>query len=350
MSARFHWRWMCAALLAAALVPLGVLRAQVAGSVADERGAPLAGVAVELWSVDRRAAAVASDAEGRFVLPAGAVATAGRIVLRRIGYAPLSARFSAEGPHAYRLRAEAVVLPGVAAAARGTCPRRDEPAAREIWRAAAARYAQDTPTHDFLVVRTEHHGWVQPLERGYPDEERMVSGSEGRVATEPIESFLPGHGYAFRREPGRMGYWGMEDYDRWNYVELDTRHAYHFATETFGRLNALAVVGRDAEGTTLAFCSREVRSSIHGTITVGTDGSFLSAGWRFRTPRPNEEAGGEVVFAPPGPGPRPHLLAARGLFWRTGTMRGRFWQRATINLEWTLGTAGHVPPPRGIRR
>lgn len=349
MSVRWGWvALLCAAcMVSRAAAPL---RAQVVGEVRDTGGAPVPGVSVELWSDAGRVAAERSDAHGRFTLPDRGASAAGRIVLRRVGYEPLSAPFSSTGPHVYVLRAMAVILPELAnAASREPCPRRDEPAARAIWRAAASRYARDTPSRGYSFTSLEYRAWVTPEDVGFPEESRLEPSAESRVGTDRgIEWYIAREGYAFRRQPGTIAFGAGRDYEAWTYPHLDGRHAYHFATEDFGRLNLFAVVSRDAEGTVLAFCSRGTSPSIEGTLNMGTDGWFISAGWKFRTPRPDEDAGGEVVFAPVSNAPEPHLLAARGLFWRRGAMRGRFWQRAIVHTAWVVG-AGEQPPdwPRG---
>ncbi len=325
--------------------------AQVSGRVRDESGAPVPRAAVEIWSGGARVAAVASDSAGAFRLPADASAAAGRIVVRRFGYESLSAPFSPSGPHEYTLKALSVVLPELSAsAARAPCPRRDNPAAREAWRAAASRYARDTGRRGYGLTRMVHQGWVTPEDVGFPDESRLRPGSESSVGgMARLDVVIPRSGYAWRRPPGDISYGSTLDYDAWNYPELEGTHAYHFATEEFGRFNVLAMVRTGAEGTTLAFCSRVEGPSVYGTLTIGPDGSLLSAGWRFRTPRPDEQAGGEVIFAPVPAGAEPHLLPARGLFWRKGAMPGRFWQRSTVFLAWYI-SPGAEAPERGAPR
>lgn len=91
--------------------------------------------------------------------------------------------------------------------------------------------------------------------------------------------------------------------------------------------------------TTVAFCPRGGDRTVQGTLTIGADTTLVAATWRFQTPRPREDAGGELTFLPFEPGEDgspPDLLPARSVFWRKQMGRDVYFHRSMIYTRWRV--------------
>lgn len=92
------------------------------------------------------------------------------------------------------------------------------------------------------------------------------------------------------------------------------------------------------------FCPRDPdRPSIEGRLELDDDTLLARATWRFRTPEPVEEAGGEVFFAGPE---RPdfdlQLFPSTGRFWRKLVFE--YYEEWMEYREWL--TCARNPNPR----
>lgn len=341
--------------LPSVLLLLGLLAspapAQVRGVVTGPDGRPVPAAAVELWGTDARLGRTATDAQGRFDFPADAAAGAGSLTVQRIGFGPLTRTVAPPASLELRLEPLAVSLPELrTSTARRACPNREDPAARGLWEAGRRRYDPLVEARGVTFISRMAAGTVDAREVGIVDEDRLrpaTGASSGRAMG--IDAMIGRWGYAARKSLGYIPWsasWN-DDAFSWSYPALHERYAFHFAGDAFGAAHTLSVLRRSGDGTTLAFCPRDrERTGIEGTLTLAPDGSFLDAAWRFRTPKPHEDAGAEVVFAPRSPGMRP-LFPLRGVFWRRMGGSRRYWQRAATYTAWLVGEDGSIPADPG---
>jgi len=323
-------------------------QAQIRGSVVDAAGAPIPGAAVEAWAGLRAVGSARSGEDGRFVLPNVPLGAATGLVVRRIGYRRLARGVSAaDSVVVLRLAPEATGLAGITATGetRG-CPNREDPRARAAWEAARALYPPPADSMVFHSLATFRDGYVA---REAIDSLAAGEGSRGWSAV-PTRSWelwrrqILTYGYAARivRPLG-------ERYALWRYVPLEMEFSQHFAESLFGELHTLSVVASGGGETTLRFCprggGRRGGREIEGTLTLSDGGALLGGAWRYRTPNPVEDAGGEVDFLPPEVTARSLLLPSRTLFWRRMAGGTRYFVESRTYHEWRLSPGSEVPPP-----
>jgi len=324
-------------------------QAQIRGSVVDAAGAPVPGAAVEAWAGLRAVGSARSGEDGRFVLPNVAPGAATGLVVRRIGYRRLARGLAAaDSVVVLRLAPATTGLEGITATAetRG-CPNREDPRARAAWEAVRAKYPPPTDSVVFHSLADFRDGYAA---RGAIDSLAAAEGRRGWSAV-PTRSWelwrrqIATHGYAARiaRPLG-------ERYALWRYVPLEMEFSQHFADPLFGELHTLSVVASGGGETVLRFCPRDGGRrggrEIEGTLTLSDGGALLGGAWRYRTPGPVEDAGGEVDFLPPEVTARSLLLPSRTLFWRrmAGSSTRYFVESRTYH-EWRLSPGSEVPPP-----
>lgn len=142
-----------------------------------------------------------------------------------------------------------------------------------------------------------------------------------------------------------------EAYAAWRYAPLGSHYATHFLEDLFGQAHALSVASEAEDEVVLRFCPRDRsgrRSQIEGTLVLASDATLLQATWKYRTPKPREDAGGGVDFAPPAANFRtPLLLPATSLYWRR-TTGGKYYQRWEKYPEWRV--VGHHDRPDWAER
>jgi hypothetical protein len=99
----------------------------------------------------------------------------------------------------------------------------------------------------------------------------------------------------------------------------------------------------------VGFCPTQHRlPSIEGVLAIGPSGALLRATWVFHTPRPVEEAGGEVTLAPVVENGTPALmLPVAGLYWRRLGQRS-YYQAWEKYAHWVVSPTDSIPrlPPR----
>lgn len=332
-----------AAMLAIAAAPSA---AQVRGSVADSAGAPIPDATIEAWAGLRQVARASSDPAGAFVLPGVRPGAATGLVVHRVGYRRVAvALTAADSVIRLRLARDVLVLPALTAAARTRgCPNRDDPRARAMWEAVRATYPPfgdtvvfhslarfregDVPREDVdaFAAAAGGRGWNAAGTRAWPLWRRQI-----RVG-----------GYAARlRQPLTA------KYAFWLYVPLEMEFAQHFIDPLFGELHTLSIALSNADETTIRFCppasARRDRPEVEGTLTVAADGTLMRGSWRFRTPGPAEDAGGEIDFLPPSVTSQRLLLPERSLFWRR-TTGGRYHVEGRTYQEWRLYPGAEAPP------
>lgn len=331
--------------LALVLVELRTGSAQVRGTVADTAGAPVAGATVEAWAGLRRTDAVRSDAAGRFVLANTEGGVPLDLVVRRVGFRRLVKSIAAgETVVQLRLVPETVSLAGITATAETSgCPNREDPSARSLWEAARAKYRPVTDTMIFHSLATRYRGdrpreSIRDLGRGY---RAWLAVSTGIGWVQWRRQIQVG-GYA-----ARLSGPYTEQYAQWLYAPLETDIAHHFTEPLFGELHVMSFAPSVEGERTIRFCPRtrdRRRPEIEGTLTVGADTVFLAANWRYTTPRPDEDAGGEVDFLPPHLATRSLLLPERFLFWRLVPGSTRYHVEGASYEEWRLYPGKEAPP------
>ena len=357
---RIGRRWGGLIVLWMAAVLPSIAATQVRGVVLETGGTPQRDVLVELWSPVAVVARERTDEAGRFAFDAGRTGGAVRLVLSRTGLQHRSIPLAAgDSVLSLRVRSEAIPLAGVIIRPHreSLCPARGEPAARELWQAMASRYDAESfrlgRGSRAVQVDEEVEPWAlvppsPPYERPGV---RLLAGT--RTDRDHWWSFGADTGAETSRATiTRVGYaWRLTEsfdpaYAAWRYEDLGAGNAIHWITAEFGALHGFFVVARDQGETLVAFCPQgdpRARPTIEGILTIGPDSTLVQASWRFHTPKPDEEAGGDATFFPPGPSmPVRALLPREDLFWRR-TSHGRYFQRWRQYDQWVFSEDGEEP-------
>lgn len=336
---RSLWRRLVSIAIVSGCLSPAWAAGQLAGTVTAVDGSPIPSALVELWGPEERIAATLTGSSGEFSFSDVFADRAAGMSVSVMGYRPALRPISGEQSVVnVSLEVLPISLPELAVLPAGRpCPNREDARARALWQAASARYQTRTGYRGRAYWAQTENGSTRSADIGHAPmrSPRYVSkafngsrdswggpGSAARVFRENhLEEAVRQDGYAVRNRPSRR-YLGHSDFFDWFYPALGAQHAYHFATEVFGDLHTFSIVDEIAGSSHVAFCPTYGEPSIEGTMIIGGDGTFHSADWRFRTPSPDERAGGEVIFAPwwADEGELPHLVAARSLFWRR--MRG----------------------------
>lgn len=294
-------------------------RAQLTGTVVDSEGAALAGASVEAWGQSGRLATRISGSEGHFWFNADIDAQTTRVIVDLIGYRTTATRSAlATRPLVIRLEVQPVPLPElIVAATRARCPASDQDEARDLWKRAASRYADNT--QDFA-------GNAVVLEAQGPISEDLI-GSHEAVDLEQVGRVWRGASWPpepigrtnIDKRVERDGYVRKSHDNRWVYPNLAGLDASHFASSTFGDLHNFIIVSADSEVAVVQFCPvSDPEGTISGTLHLSPEGQLLEARWTFASADPTQEAGGEVFFSEfvETSSDELHLVSARGAFWR----------------------------------
>ena len=326
--------------------------AQVAGTVVAG-GAPLPRVVVSLWDGSRELARDTTDAEGRFAFDTSIARSASGLALRRLGFV---ARTLAVRPGDVALRPTMVQvaqpLPAtVVAATKGrSCARKDDPRARALWDSVRATYAvAPHGTGQSAQLSAWVHEDVDAANVGEFDERPRYSGAPGRDAgwfrtrdgMRPKWESLARNGYAVRRRLPRPGEELLDpEYLHWWYAPLHRELVEHFVEREFAVAHAFVVAASAPGGArTLAFCARVAdRPGLRGTIELDSANAIARIAWRWLTPKPDENAGAELLLAPPARAEARRLVPVRGVYWRrAGGSRNRYYQDGFIVKGWYYG-------------
>lgn len=292
--------------------------AQVRGRVVDAADRPVAGAVVELWVGARQAAGAETDESGGFQLSAAATEGGMMLTVRRLGLRTRTVPLpSADTTLVVRMEEQPVVLRPLAVEAtrRPPCPNREDPRARALWERMRSRYWQPEMDTVFVFAFLEVRGGVGARDDAYdPAAGRVITGWTTGALVVAHPWLMSRTGYATSAAGGvgdRTAYW--------NYRALDGGTMQDFTGEYFGAAHTFSILHHSAERTTLAFCPRERMGrtgQIQGTLTLAADTTLQLARWTFRTPRPDEDAGGEASYEPPDPALGNALLARESIFWR----------------------------------
>lgn len=324
--------------------------AQLVGEVREPGGEPIRGVFVELWTPGGRGAFRVSDADGRFSFPEGQTKEATGVSFSRIGFAPVSYAIALTGdPLLVILEPVALLLPElVVEVATRICPNVESPEARSIWERASSRYSRDTAERGVAMRVLRREEALVPTARiGLIEEERLRYADIQRVGATPepefgrfvnINSRIAATGYVVPTGLGRP---------RWEFRGLEGQHAHHFASETFGERHTLDLEEGGGSTVTLTFCPRGGSGTgVEGVLSISDEMTFVSASWSYRAPDGSQDAGGEVLFVPwwGESDDLPHLLSARGSFWRQEPAGSdRYFQRTSVFTGWNISLDDQMP-------
>lgn len=308
------------------LVWPAALAAQVDVRVVGNDG-PISAVRVDVWGTAELLATLTTDADGRVRVDSLQFRDSRRLSFSHLMYRTriLPSSLLEDGT-VIELEARALEVEGITVLVDArSCPQPDDPEARRRWRVASSGYSSVTGYQESFARTLSAVGMVRSTELFDVPVERLQPASSWRTAatwpTEPgtyplLEARVETDGYVWER-----GLTTGSRHLNWAYPTFEGRHAYHFATETFGGLHSFFLVAEDQGVSTIGFCPGPALTglpSIRGTIVLSEVEGLLSAEWRFQSPKPDEEAGGEVLFATyvGSVGGDAHLMAARGLFYR----------------------------------
>ena len=301
-------------------------------------------VTVTLWRTAQEIARVTTDSSGQFRFMQTDASSATAIVARRIGLRPATATLEASVSEV-RLTMEPIAqsLPAVTrTVVSQRCPNRETPEARQLWERLRSRYATAGPRDGLTMTMWSRRNQVRASDVGDVDDSQLQDAAftiwgvarQGRVQS------LNADGYAIRipeRKPGT--YAGDLLFFAWSYAALWRDLVGHFVEDSFGQRHSFSTVRRSDGSTVIVFCGRRSEQVyLEGTLDVSADSALDRATWRYVTPRPQEDAAGEVVFVPPASGARMvFLVPARSAFWRrVGGQRDWYYQDAAIYRSWQL--------------
>jgi hypothetical protein len=335
-------RLLAAALLAA--MGAAPASAQVQGRVVDASDRPVADAVVELWAAPGRPADTRTDFDGRFVIAGVQAEPGSMLTVRRLGMRTRTVQLAGgDTALVVRMDVQPVVLAplSVASTRARTCPNREDPRARALWERMRSRYWQPSsdsvPIFGFFEVRS---GVGARADAYDPGAGRVGAGWTPGPLVVAWPEFMVRSGYATRASGG-----AGERTASWSYRALDGGTMQDFTGEYFGAAHTFSLLGAAAGRMTIAFCPRERMGrtgQIEGSLVLDADTTLSWAGWRFRTPAPDEDAGGEASFEPPDPHLGFALLARETVFWRK-TNPPRYYFESHRYTGWRRRAPGALP-------
>ncbi|MEO7610748.1 MAG: carboxypeptidase-like regulatory domain-containing protein [Gemmatimonadales bacterium] len=327
-------------LLAATLPAIAVAAQDRSGVVVTADSTPIVGALVSLWSAGRVFSTVPTDTRGRFSFALAEAAQASSISARAIGYSPMSAPLDSRTswPRVLVLAPQPPILPAIVAdESPFVCPTRNDVAATSLWEATRRRYS--IPSYDagigiegyYRAADVSENEFGMPTDASFREHLwwQAYPGNIRRL----VAQWIVDSGYAFRRLPDPSHFMvANQAYLNWWYPRLDRWDADHFGRPLFGAMNNLRIVRSSPAGWTIAFCTnRRYKQRIIGELQITSDSTFHSARWQFQTPRPRENAWGEVTFVAASRGP---LTPLESLFARRKPGKGSlFYQEAAIIVK-----------------
>jgi hypothetical protein len=326
----------------------------VSGRVSSTDGQPIADAVVAIWdSISERARSETSPT-GYFSLamPEGAIPVT--ITARSIGYQPSSQPLDAGRLTGVviALTPYAVPLPDLTTYAdRLSCPNKEEPAARELWDAMRRRYAVAPANRGGGAVLRWSRDVVPKADVGSLDDNRLVPALQGEAGElrQLSEQFMMDSGYAasLKREGSLLVQVAQTNdlYADWWYPSLDRWDIDHWLRDSFGHQHTLSARAHEDGSVEILFCDTgKTSTGVEGSLSIGSDTTLIRAAWHFHTPKPDEKAGGQVVFVPAGTGRVRRLVPMSSVFWRqVGGRKDLYVQDAATYQAWGYGPSGAIP-------
>ncbi|MDB4906260.1 MAG: hypothetical protein JWO05_1044 [Gemmatimonadetes bacterium] len=335
-------------------LPLRGLSAQLRGTVQDSHGVPVYSATVEVWQRDSSRGSAHTSVDGRFVIPRAIPGVAATVLVRRLGFLP--ARHSVASVGADTIHVVLSALPAslpeyvVSASAPG-CSRPDDPAARAAYVKLARSYFTFGSDGRFVGPWMHGHrstGDLPAADVGFVDDSRMAETWWGWAFPKAIDA-QGRYPYAKRLPSDRLDYRPLSESEwHWRYADLGQSDFPHFLTSTFSDAQQFS---RDRERTgesVIRFCGRE-RGAPYLEGTIHTDGDSVMTGieYLFHTPKPREDAGGQLTLATSTWPGRRMLVPVRTVFWRKLGGRDWYYQEAFVLTGWRLdGMGQYVDPGR----
>ncbi|HEX6038116.1 carboxypeptidase-like regulatory domain-containing protein [Longimicrobium sp.] len=326
--------------LLAVLAVLGAQAAgaQVRGTIVDTGGAFLRDAEVQVWTGTRYLGQLNTDEQGTFRLRRLEVDSL-TLTVHRIGFNTRIVELAASDTAVLvRMEPAPVRLAPVTVASTGRriCPNREDPRARALWTAMRGRYWQPTSPAVVVFGLLEKRSGVGSKQDVYDPAagERSTGWTEDALLIAHPE-LMALSGYATRANGGtgfRTAFW--------QYRFLDDGGMQDFTGDWFGQAHTLSTVDAGGE-TVLVFCPRERMQrtgQMEGTLRLDVAMNLVQAQWRFRTPPPDEDAGGEAMYLPPALALGRALLVRESWFWRK-TNGGRYYFEAKTFTGWRRSNA-----------
>jgi hypothetical protein len=309
---------------------------QVRGAVIESSGRPVSGVVVEAWARGRTVESVQTDEQGRFAISGRAqVSEAVFLSFRGMGYRTRTLALpSQDSSVQVVLEAAPLALAPVtvSAAPRRLCPNVEDPRARMLWERMRSRYwpehADTVFIFGFIEVR---RGTGTKLDVDLAETGRSTHGWTTSALVTAAPEAMARSGYA---TPAAGG--AGERTAFWTYRALDHGQMQDFTGAYFGQAHTFALLQAGPTQMMISFCPRTRQplvGHIEGVLTFSGDTILTTARWDFRTPRPDEDAGGEASYYQPESATGRALLAHQTRFWRK-TTGGRYYFETHEFVDW----------------
>jgi len=308
--------------------------------VADD-GAPIASAVVELWARTKRQVTLSTGETGLAIAQRKNLPKLTSVSARAIGFQAASVPLGRTDTLEIRLTRVVPRIPDlvVEALPRYEC-REDDPVARGVWQAATMHYTLLPTERRYWAVGRGKEETAILSKVSSPDSWGTTRWGVSGQSRAQTSQFIRDSGYAVRKKPGRsVGLIAATGGGPWWYPKLHTWNADHFARPEFGQLNVLYVVSSGPTGWTLGFCTKgpKTRPGIAGRMRIDSTYAFTRAEWQFLTPKPKEDAGGEIVFLT---GTTSALLPLVSYFWKLASgSEGEdplYYRESFLADEWTI--------------
>ena len=302
-----------------ALCLLGTSRVSMAQNrvlITGATGEPLSGARVEVWNRDHRTFLLFSDELGNVFVPASSGTTS--VIVRRLGFRPAVLRDLDSLPHQnIRLEPIALPLPARVVLARGNaCDRREDPSARQLWRAVRTRYEAIPDGYGVAWRGSLDSGVVHASRVGdfggltLDSTGRLVGAGQIRSDRQRLAAGQYARAIATGAGNGRGGK------HVWQTVPVEVYLSDHLLSDDFGAAHRFAHESSPS-GVSLSFCPVGRHQGLRGELRLNGDSSINAASYVVQTGQRGAEPAVEVIFVSPSgtAGARDFLRPAQSVAW-----------------------------------